>query len=401
MRKAIGWGIKITLLTWLAVWLANRPGNVKIVWAQWHIDTSIGFAVALVIILCFLSVVITNSWHRLNNLPMIVRRYWNRRQQERGYDVLTHALVAIASGDQKAAKRMTSKAHELLENDTVSTLFAAQASQLAGDHEAAVEYFQKLLDKPNTAFLGLLGLMRHAKEVKLFSEALAYAKRALVLQPASTVLLKEIFSLQLNLRDFENGLETLQQLKNLNAIDKDEAGQRGAEMHWALAEKELKEENLSKAEKHGALAYNAMPETGVHLYVRVLEQQNKNRKAMGLIEKHWHEIANADMAATYVRMSGSKNNLEKAQAMETLCARDMNNPVTILLLAEAMIEAEVWGKARQHMELYKEKVGSENRHYYRTMARLEREENNDEEGAQRWLEKMAESENKFTSVRKT
>ncbi len=399
MVKAISWGIKIGLLVWLSVWLANRPGHVHIVWSEWNIDTTIGFAVALVIILCVLSVIITNSWHKINTLPSIIQKYWSKRQQERGYDVLTHALVAIASGDQKAAKRMTSKAHELLENDTVSTLFAAQASQLAGDHEAAVEYFQKLLDKPNTAFLGLLGLMRHAKEQRLFDEALAYAKRALILQPASTVLLKEIFSLQLNLRTFEDGLETLQQLKNLHAIDKDEAGQRGAEMHWALSEAALKEENLSKAEKHGSAAYTAMPETGVHLYVRVLEQQKKGRKAMSLIEKHWHEIANVDMAAAYVRMSGAKSNLEKARAMETLCARDMDNPVTILLLAEALIDAEIWGKARQNMELYKEKVGTENRHFYRTMARLEREENQDEEAAQKWLEKMAESETKYT-VRK-
>ena len=396
MTKAISWGIKIGLLVWLSVWLANRPGHVHIVWAQWNIDTTIGFAVALVIILCVLSVIITNSWHRLNNLPTLVGKYWSKRQQERGYDVLTHALVAIASGDQKAAKRMTGKAHELLENDTVSTLFAAQASQLAGDHEAAVAYFQKLLDKPNTAFLGLLGLMRHAKEQRLFAEALAYAKRALILQPASTVLLKEIFSLQLNLRAFEDGLETLQQLKNLDAISKDEAGQRGAEMHWALAEAALKEEQLPKAEKHGAAAYTAMPETGVHLYVRVLEQQNKSRKAMGLIEKHWHEIANAEMAAAYIRMSKPKNNLDKARSMEVLCARDMDNPVTILLLVEALVDAEIWGKARTSMETYKEKVGTENRHYFRMMARIEREENGDEEAAQGWLNKMAEHEAQFT-----
>ncbi|MCH9844707.1 MAG: hypothetical protein K0U39_04290 [Alphaproteobacteria bacterium] len=396
MTKAISWGIKIGLLVWLAVWLANRPGHVHIVWAQWNIDTTIGFAVALVIILCVLSVIITNSWHRLNNLPSLLSKYWSKRQQERGYDVLTHALVAIASGDQKAAKRMTGKAHELLENDTVSTLFAAQASQLAGDHEAAVEYFQKLLDKPNTAFLGLLGLMRHAKEQRLFAEALEYAKRALILQPASTVLLKEIFSLQLNLRAFEDGLETLQQLKNLDAISKDEAGQRGAEMHWALAEAALKEENLSKAEKHGSAAYSAMPETGVHLFVRVLEQQNKARKAMGLIEKHWHEIANSEMAAAYIRMSKPKNNLDKARSMEVLCARDMDNPVTILLLVDALVDAEIWGKARQNMELYKEKVGTENRHYFRMMARIEREENSDEEAAQGWLNKMAEHEAQFT-----
>ncbi len=399
MKQAISWTIKISLLVWLAVWLAERPGIVHIVWADWYIDTSIGFAVTLVIILCVLSILITNFWHRLNNLPIMVQKYWNRRQQERGYDVLTHALVAIASGDKKAAKRMTGKAHELLENDTVSTLFAAQAAQLSGDIEGAVEYFEKLLDNPNTAFLGLLGLMRHAKETRLFAEALAYAKKALVLQPASMVLTKEIFSLQLNLRNFEDALETLKQLRNLNAIDKGEANQRGAELHWALAEQELKANNNTQAARHALAAYNALPETGVHLYVRVLEQQNKNKKAMGLLEKHWHEVANVDMASTYIRLSGAKTPAEKARMMETLAATDTNNPVSILLLAETLIDAEIWGKARHSMERYKEKVGSENRHYYRTMARLEREEKNDEDAAQQWLQKLADSETKYT-VRK-
>ena len=399
MRQAIGWGIKIFLLVVLAVWLADRPGNVRIVWGEWIINSSIGFTVTLMIFLCLLAVLINNFWHRIINFPSIIQRHWNRKQQERGYDVLTHALVAIASGDKRAAKRMTSKAHDLLENDTVSTLFAAQASQLAGDNEGAVHYFEKLLDKPNTAFLGLLGLMRHAKEERLFAEALAYAKKALVLQPTSNVLIKDIFSLQLNLREFEDALETLKQLRNLNAIDKDEAGQRGAELHWALAEQQLKDENLTEASRHAASAYGSMPETGVHLYVRVLEQQGKNNKAMGLIEKHWHDIANADMASTYVRLSNAKTALEKANVMENLAKGDIENPVTILLLAETLIDAEIWGKSRSYMEQYKEMIGEENRHYYRTMARLEREENNNEDAAQQWLQKMADSETKYT-VRK-
>ena len=73
MRQAIGWGIKILLLVALAVWLADRPGNVRIVWGEWIINSSIGFTVTLMIFLCLLAVLINNFWHRIINFQALSR----------------------------------------------------------------------------------------------------------------------------------------------------------------------------------------------------------------------------------------------------------------------------------------------------------------------------------------
>src|SRR5262249_57792128 len=81
----------------------------------------------------------------------------NRRRK--AYRALTQGMVAVAAGDAGEARRQAKLAGTLLNDPPLTLLLAAQAAQLDGDERAAEKYFRAMLDRPETAFLGLRGLL--------------------------------------------------------------------------------------------------------------------------------------------------------------------------------------------------------------------------------------------------
>src|SRR6185312_12175791 len=136
--------------------------KVALTWQGWEIDTSVavmGFA-TLVVALA-LAVLFTL-------LRLILRgpRAWARGRRERrrqqGYRALTQGMVAVAAGDAEEAQKLARKADSLLAEPPLTLLLSAQAAQLSGDEGAATRYFTAMLERPETEFLGLRGLLMQA-----------------------------------------------------------------------------------------------------------------------------------------------------------------------------------------------------------------------------------------------
>src|SRR5262249_1991532 len=69
------------------------------------------------------------------------------------------------------AKRQAKIANNLLNDPPLTLLLAAQTAQLGGDEDAARRYFTAMLEKPETAFLGLRGLLMQAMKAGDRAEA--------------------------------------------------------------------------------------------------------------------------------------------------------------------------------------------------------------------------------------
>ena len=96
-------------------------------------------------------------------------------------------------------------------------LLSAQAAQLNGDEEAAARYFEEMLGRPETAFLGVRGLLIKAQKENNRQAALLYAERAYELQPKTAWVLNTMFDLQIAEGRWRAALATL-----------DEADKRGS-----------------------------------------------------------------------------------------------------------------------------------------------------------------------------
>ena len=166
-----------------AIWFSDRPGAVSIEWQGWLIELSVGRFVLAVAIVLVILVFVVGVIRALGRAPKRLRDRHRTSRRERGYRALTHGMVAVAAGDPEEANRQARRADVLLNEPPLTMLLSAQAAQLNGDEAAAARYFNNMLDRPETAFLGVRGLLIQAQKNNDRQAALQYAERAYELQP--------------------------------------------------------------------------------------------------------------------------------------------------------------------------------------------------------------------------
>ncbi|OYX02836.1 MAG: heme biosynthesis protein HemY, partial [Bosea sp. 32-68-6] len=88
-----------------AVWLADRPGEVSVVWQGWRIDTSVALAVIAVVVLALLTMLGFGLLRFFLGLPSAFSFASRARRRARGFEAVSRGMVAIGAGDPVAAGR--------------------------------------------------------------------------------------------------------------------------------------------------------------------------------------------------------------------------------------------------------------------------------------------------------
>jgi HemY protein len=144
-------------------WFADRPGTVTIQWLGYQVETS---AFAATLALGAVVVLLILLWTLLRYLftrPAAIAAHVRERRKQQGYDALTRGLLAIGVGDRTQAQRYAGIAGRNLPREPLTALLRAQAAQLRGDKAAARRAFEAMLDRSETALLGLRGLFLEAR----------------------------------------------------------------------------------------------------------------------------------------------------------------------------------------------------------------------------------------------
>src|SRR5262245_65057321 len=87
--------------------------------------------------------------------PDVLWLYLRTRRGVRGYLAVSRGLIAIGSGDARAARRFADEANRIAPGEPLTLLLSAQASQLAGDRAAAERTFHVMAGRDDTRLLGL------------------------------------------------------------------------------------------------------------------------------------------------------------------------------------------------------------------------------------------------------
>src|SRR5215472_15060250 len=141
MIRVIIYLIIVAALAYGAVWLAERPGEVAITWQGERIDTSVmvlAAAIAAVAVVFFWSIL-----RAILNAPAAIAHYRRERRGERGYRAVSRGLIAVGSGDARAAQKFTAESLRIAPREPLTLLLTAQSAQLSGDRDAAVATFQE------------------------------------------------------------------------------------------------------------------------------------------------------------------------------------------------------------------------------------------------------------------
>jgi HemY protein len=392
MKRAVVFIVLLGLVAAAFAWIAEHPGRVSVTWLDWQIDAPIGVlfgalgvAIAVAILLYMLA-----SW--LLHLPEQLARWRRERLRRRGYDALTRGLVAVAAGDPGEARRQARRAQVLLDEPPLTLLLSAQAAQLADDEIGARRHFNAMLEQPETEFLGLRGLLTQALRSGNESEALTLARRARALQPQTPWVLTTLFDLEARAGDWPGAIATVRRAAKLGVLPPAKARRSEAaaliERARAARKHGHKHEALTQA-KH-AHAIDPLHPAATATLAQMLIETGRPRKAARLIEQEWARQQHPELVAIYRRAFTASDPVEWTMRIESLAKLAPQARESKIALAQAAVDAKLWGEARRHLAAAMA-MGPAPAGLARMMARIEASEKNDAAAERRWLAEAAEA----------
>ncbi|MGE0714193.1 MAG: heme biosynthesis protein HemY [Alphaproteobacteria bacterium] len=374
-----------------AVWVADRPGTISIVWEGWRLDTSVAILLVLTgaVALALALGLRTLGW--LVRVPRRWRRWAHERRRRRGYQALTHGMVAVAAGDPEEATRQARRADVLLDEPPLTMLLSAQAAQLAGDEAAARRYFTAMLDRPETEFLGLRGLLMQAVRGGDDTAALDLARRARRLRPETPWVLTTLVDLEARAGDWRSAGAALDEAKRRRALPVATARRRAAAF---LTERSRAAEDEGRSDEALDLASRAHDEDpafvpAVARYVRLLGLAGRQRKAERTAERAWPAAPHPELAAAFRDLVSDGEPAAQLLRMQRLVAGLPDDPESHLAVAAAAAAAQSWSEARRHVEAAA--AARPSARAWTLLAEIEEQEKGDVAAAQHYLRRAADA----------
>jgi HemY protein len=377
----------VAVLVAAGVFFADRPGQVEIVWQGWQVETSVGVLVAAAVLAALGAGLLYSLIAMIIRSPRRLRRYRRDRRRRSGYRALAQGMVAVAAGDPQEARRYAKRADVLLADPPLTLLLSAQAAQLDGDEDAARKFFTAMLERPETEFLGLRGLLNQALRADDRSTALRLAERATALRPGAQWPALSRFSLETRAGRWEAARETLAFAVKRRLIPRERARH-----HRGVLLYELSRAALANGERRRALGLAAEAQaltedlaTPAAHHARLLFDERRTGRAAKAVERAWRTAPHPELAQIYDAIHDGEPPLDRFKYSERLAAQNPTARESHVMVAEAALSAQLWGEARRHLEEALE--GAPTTRLYLLMARLEEAEHGETGAGRKWLDR--------------
>jgi HemY protein len=387
--RVIAWFAVAAAVMLGAVWLAERPGTLTAEWRGWRVDTSVGVVLVAVLLLMLLGIALWLTYRSIVSAPGALLDGWGDNRKRRGYRSLTQGLAAVAAGDGAEAQKHARRAEQLLSEPALTMLLSAQAAQLTGDSEGARKAFNDMLEDDQMAFLGLRGLIAQSLRDGDQVRALDYAERAFKIRPQTPWVVHSLFDMQAQSGAWKNAQATLDTGLRTKTITQNKGRTLKAlllvERSRSSEASGLDGEALSLARE----AFGLAPER-IAVALRLAEMQLKTgdaRRAMKTLERGWALAPHPDLADLYLKASGESDPLKRVGIARKLAAAKPDDAESQLVLAQASLDAGLWGEARRYLQA----AGgtSPTVRVCRLMAEVEQRAQSDQSKIHEWLAKAA------------
>jgi HemY protein len=334
-------------------WLADRPGELSLIWQGSRVEMSLMVAatllaslIAAVLIVIWLIRVVWLSPHSIS-------RYFRARKRDRGYQALSTGLIAAGAGDSALARKMTARTRGLLSSDQepLIHLLEAQTALIEGKYDDARKKFELMADDPETRELGLRGLYLEAKRLGANEAARQFAERAADKAPHLPWATLAALDYRSQTGQWDEAIRLLDQSRASHVIDRKEADRKKAVLLTARATEKLEAD--PKGARDDALAALKLADDLVPaglIAAKALFREDNLRKAASILEKLWKQEPHPEIARLYVRARSGDSALDRLKRASKLEALRPNNAVALAAVAESALEARELSLARAKAE---------------------------------------------------
>ena len=344
--------VLLIIVATIFAWLADQPGDLKLRWLGYEIETSL---MAAVIMLAGLTLVVWIAWSLLMWLldrPGAFGGWFKSRRQRKGKAALSSGLIAVASGDSEAAQAHARTAAAIIGDDPMVKLLDAQASQMRGDNVRVRQLFEEMAEQPETRLLGLRGLHTDAVRQSDMTRARALAEEAVRINPKVSWAGKAVLSYQSTSEDWAAISRTIDMQKSSSLIDRTTANLKHAVVLTAQAA-EAESKNADDGYDLALRAHKLDPSLvpAAVIAARHATASGSLRKASRIIEKTWNLTPHPDLADAYGHIRSGDSTLDRLKRIKTLVAKSGGIEGAVAL-ATAAIDALEWKTAREALSAY-------------------------------------------------
>jgi HemY protein len=318
-------------------WLADRPGELSIIWQGQRADMSLMVAATLVVSLV---AAIMFCWWLVRVVwtsPHSIQRYFRARKRDRGYQALSTGLIAAGAGDAANARKMLTRTKGLISADQepLVHLLEAQAAMIEGRYDDARKKFELMADDPETRELGLRGLYLEARRLGANEAARQYAERAAEKAPQLPWATEAALEYRSQAGDWDEALKLLGDGRSGSPEDKKAYARRKAVLLTARGSAKLDADPRgAREDAHQALKLDENFVPAGLVEARAYLREDNLRKAASILEKLWKGDSAADR-------------LKRAEKLEAIRP---NNAEALFAVAEAALEARDFALARTKAE---------------------------------------------------
>ena len=328
-------------------WLAERPGDLTLVWQGYEVRTSVMVAALVVVVLIALIAIVGALIRAVVRTPHSVGSFLGARRRDRGYRALTRGMVAVGAGDVRAARRAAQESQGLLGKEPLVMLLSAQAAQIAGDAQAARTAFESLAAGAETRLLGLHGLFIEARRQGEDAAARHFAEEAARLAPKTAWAGHALFEHQARHGDWRGALDTLTANAEAKIVEHHLARRQRAVLDTARA-MELEAGEPEEARALALEAHKLAPDLvpAATIAARLFARAGEYRRAARILEATWKISPHPEIAEAYAAVRPGDSAHDRLMRVEKLAALHANSSEGAMAVARAAIDAREWQEGR-------------------------------------------------------
>ncbi|MGO9172180.1 MAG: heme biosynthesis protein HemY [Rhodomicrobium sp.] len=386
MIRLVLYFLLVAAAAWGFSWVADRPGSLTVEWLGYDVQTSV-FIAAIVLVLSFAAFSLAVWLGVLTwTAPKRIAQRLKRRRERIGQEAVRRGIFAAGAGDKLAAMKAGALAKKHVPEEPLALLLEAQSAQLNEDPIASRQAFERMLDRPEMAELGLRGLYIEAKKAGQAEAAKQFAERALTVNPALNWPSSALFDMQCREGDWRAALRTLGIAKQHRHLPKAEADRRRALLLTQLAI-ELEDTQQGKALAYAQEAIGLSPSLipAATVAGRILASQGNTARATKLLAQAWRTTQHPEIALIYAHARTGDSPRDRLARVKALVSAGPASLEGDIAVAVAAIEAKEWAAARTALEPHASNAPSAR--VCRLMARIEAGQNRDSGRAREWLAK--------------
>lgn len=332
-------------------WLADRPGEIAVVWEGWRVETTVPVALAVIAVV---SGVLLLLWRLLSLLirsPKLIAAFSRRRKREKGWQAVSRGLLAVGIGDNAAVRQARHDAARLLPHEPLTHLLTAQAAQLDGKPEVAIAAFRAMVDDPSTRLLGLRGLHMEARKAGDKGAAYAIAEEAASAAPTLGWAADAVIEARCAAGDYAGARAVLERQMAQKGIDKAQYKRRRAVLLAAEAIALEQTDPLvarEKAVEAVRLAPTLVPAAACA--GRLLGAAGELRKAAKIVETAFAANPHPELADVEAYLRPGDAAQDRLKRIRTLANKAPSQRESAIALARAAIDAQEFRQARLVLE---------------------------------------------------